>query len=68
MIDTADKRFSMMAYDLVIGHVYPAPSGPGISSADAQQWIGKYRGIPFLVISAAVAAESFIPVMRRRRR
>ena len=64
-INTRDKRFSLIAFDHVGGRVYPNPDGT-ISTADRIQWIGKYPGIAFTVATAA--ADSFIPVIRRRRR
>lgn len=66
-INSRDKRFSLMLYDSLIGRVFPLPDAV-ISTADRIQWIGKYRGIAFTVVSAVVAADSFIPVIRRRRR
>ena len=64
-IDSRDKRFSMMLYD-TLGRVFPAPDGT-ISTADRIQWIGKYRGIAFAAATVS-AGDSFIPVIRRRRR
>ena len=57
----------MMLYDSVIGRVFPNPDG-AVSTADRIQWIGKYRGIAFTVVTAAADVTSFIPVLRRRRR
>ena len=51
-LDSRDKRFSMVAYDHVVGHVYPTPDG-AVSTADRIQWIGKYRGIAFRIPSTA---------------
>ena len=64
-INSRDKRFSLMTYDNMVGRVFPNPDGT-ISTADRIQWIGKYPGIAFT--SASASAESFIPVLRRRRR
>lgn len=66
MIDTRDKRFAMMLYDSIVGRVFPTPDG-AISTADQVQWIGKYRGIAFTVVTPS-AGGTFIPCIRRRRR
>lgn len=65
MIDSRDKRFSLMGYDLVGGHVWPTPDGT-VDTADRIQWLGKYPGIAFTA-TAAVTARARIFRRRERR-
>lgn len=44
MVDTRDKRYSMMLLDWTVGRVLPQPDGT-ISTADRLHYVGKYRGI-----------------------
>jgi len=45
-IDTANKRYSMIGYDLPFVRVYPVPDS-AITSPDRQQFVFKYSGIDF---------------------
>lgn len=45
-VDTANKRYSMIGYDLPFVRVYAEPDG-AITTPDMQQLVFKYSGIPF---------------------
>ena len=68
-MDTRDARYSVLLLDLWPG-VLPNPAGEAFTHADLMQFGRKYR--EFYNDTAAepvpTAGESFIPVIRRRRR
>lgn len=69
-IDTRDGRYSVLLLDLGMG-VLPTPEGTAFSQADLMQFVPKYREFyndTAAEEAAPVAGESFIPVLRRRRR
>ena len=67
---TRDELYSIMLVDLP-GRVLPNPAGEPLTFADLMQCALKFRGFHTEEVPGAgapVAGESFIPVIRRRRR
>ena len=68
-MNTRDEKYSVLVMDWCCG-VLPTPEATAFSHADLFQFVPKYRGFynDTAAEEAAVAGESFIPVIRRRRR
>ena len=70
-MNSGDEKYSVICLDLP-GRVLPMPEADAaFTHADLMQAVGKYRGFYNDTAAGApppVAGESFIPVIRRRRR
>ena len=69
-MNTRDEKYAVICLDLP-GRVLPTPEATAFTQADLMQAVGKYRGFyndTAAGAAAPTAGESFIPVIRRRRR
>ena len=68
-MNTRDEKYSVVLLDLGMG-VLPTPEATAFSQADLMQFVPKYRGFynDTAAEAAPAAGDSFIPVIRRRRR
>ena len=68
-MNTGDEKYAVILLDLP-GRVWPTPEASAFTHADLMQVVGKAREFYNDTAAGAVptAGESFIPVIRRRRR
>lgn len=69
-MNTGDEKYAVILLDLP-GRVLPTPEATAFTHADLMQFAGKAREFyndTAAGVAAPTAGESFIPVIRRRRR